>query len=132
MLKYYIPTTEVCINSIKPFNINLYACKICENHPDTDVININWDNAEEEIQKLCIWLPFGITKKRKGLKLFFWDDLFTNVKQWKDDLNIEIKTTWREYKPTIKEIMSFNDSDKAIQYLIERGLNTISLTKELQ
>ena len=103
MFKYYLPTTEVRINSIKPFNINLYAYKICENHPDTDVININWDNAEEEIQKLCIWLPFGITKKRKGLKLFFWDDLFTNVKQWEEDLNIEIKTTWREYKPTIKE-----------------------------
>ncbi len=132
MLKYYKPTTEVHINSIKPFNINLYAHKICESHPDTDVININWDNAEEEIQKLCIWLPFGITKKRKGLKLFFWDDLFTNVKQWKEDLNIEIKTTWREYKPTIKEIMSFNDSDKAIQYLVERGLNTSSLMKELQ
>ena len=132
MLKYYIPTTEVHINSIKPFNINLYTCKICENHPDTDVIHINWDNAEEEIQKLCIWLPFGITKKRKGLKLFFWDDLFTNVKQWKEDLNIEIKTTWREYKPTIKEIMNFKDSDKAIQYLVERGLNTSSLMKELQ
>ena len=25
-------------------------------------------------------LPFGITKRRKGLQLFFWDDLFTNVK----------------------------------------------------
>ena len=133
MLKYYIPITEVHINSIKPFNINLYAHKICESHPDTDVININWDNAEEEIQKLCIWLPFGITKKRKGLKLFFWDDLFTNVKQWKEDLNIEIKTTWREYKPTIKEIMGFKDSDKSIQYLVERGLSTSSLLiKELQ
>lgn len=132
MLKYYIPTTEVSINSIKPFNINLYACKICENHPDTDVININWDNAEEKIRKLDIWLPFGITKRRKGLKLFFWDDLFTNVKQWKEDLNIEIKTTWREYKPTIKEIMSFHNSDKAIQYLVERGLNISSLMKESQ
>lgn len=90
MLKYYVPTTEVCINSIKPFNINLYARKICESHPDTDVININWDNAEEEIQKLAIWLPFGITKRRKGLKLFFWDDLFTSVKQWKEDLDITI------------------------------------------
>ena len=132
MLKYYIPTTKVCINSIKPFNIDLYSCKIFENHPDTDIININWDNAEEEICKLDIWLPFGITKRRKGLKIFFWDDIFTNIKQWKEDLNIEIKTTWREYKPTIKDIMSFNDSDKAIQYLVERGLNTRLLMKELQ
>ena len=123
MLKYYIPITEVRINSITPFNINLYARKICESYPDTDVIKINWDNAEEEIQKLGLCLPFGITKRRKGLKLFFWNDLFTNVKQWKEELNIEIKTSWREYKPTIKEIMNFKDSDKSIQYLVERGLN---------
>lgn len=128
MLKYYIPTTEVRINSIKPFNINLYADKICENHPDTDVININWNNVDE-ICKLDIWLPFSITKRRKGLKLFFYDDIFTNVKQWKDDLDIEIKTTWKEYKPTIKEIMKFHDGDKAIQYLVERGLNVNSLMK---
>ena len=120
MLKYYIPTTEVRINSIKSFNRDVYAHKICESHPYTDVIKINWDNAEEEIQKHDIWLPFGITKRRKGLKLFFWDDLFTSVKQWKEDLDIEIKTSWREYKPTIKEIMDFKDSDKAIQYLVEK------------
>lgn len=81
MLKYYVPTTEVCINSISPFHINLYAPKICENYPDADVININWDSAEREIYKLGLCLPFGITKRRKGLKLFFWDDLFTSVKQ---------------------------------------------------
>lgn len=123
MLKYYIPITEVRINSIKPFDINLYAHKISESHPGTDVIKINWDNAEEEIQKLGLCLPFGIMKRRKGLKLFFWNDLFTNVKQWKEYLDIEIKTSWREYKPTIKEIMDFKDSDKSIQYLVERGLN---------
>ena len=120
MLKYYKPTTEVRINSIKSFNIDVYAHKICESHPYTDVIKINWDNAEEEIQKHDIWLPFGITKRRKGLKLFFWDDLFTSVKQWKEDLDIEIKTSWIEYKPTIKEIIDFKDSDKAIQYLVEK------------
>ena len=129
MLKYYIPITEVRINSITPFNINLYAPKICENYPDTDVININGDSAEREIYKLGLCLPFGITKRRKGLKLFFWNDMFPNIKQWRDDLNIEIKTTWREYKPTIKEIMDFKDSDKAIQYLVERGLNASSLIK---
>lgn len=129
MLKYYIPTTEVCINSIKPFNINLYARKICESHPNENIIKVNWDNVEEEIYKLGLCLPFGITKRRKGLKLFFWDDLFTSVKQWKEDLDIEIKTSWREYKPTIKEIMDFKDSDKAIQYLVERGINTSSLIK---
>ena len=40
MLKYYIPTTEVCINSIKPFHINLYARKICESHPNENIIKV--------------------------------------------------------------------------------------------
>ena len=120
MLKYYIPTTEVHINTIEPFHINLYAHKICENHPNTDVIKINWENIEKEIYKFDPWFifPFGITKRRKGLQLFFWDDMFTNIKQWKDDLDIEIKTTWQEYKPTINELLNFRDGDKAIQYLV--------------
>lgn len=63
------------------------------------------------------------------IRLFFWDDMFTNIKQWKDDLDIEIKTTWQEYKPTINELLNFRDGDKAIQYLVERGLNTNSLMK---
>ena len=132
MLKYYIPTTEVCINSIKPFNINLYTRKICESHPNENIIKVNWDNVEEEILKIknvYPILPFEIIKKRKGLKLFFWNNLFLNVKQWKEDLNIEITTTWKEYQPSIKMLMNFYDSDKAIQYLAERGLNTSSLIK---
>ena len=64
--------------------------------------------------------------------MFFWDDLFTNVKQWKEELNIEIKTTWTEYKPTINELLNFRDGDKAIRYLVERGLNSNSVMKELQ
>ena len=132
MLKYYIPTTEVRINSIKPFNINLYACKICESHPNENIIKVNWGNVEEEILKIknvYPILPFEIIKKRKGLKLFFWNNLFLNVKQWKEDLNIEIKTTWKEYQPSIKMLMNFYDSNKAIQYLVERGLNISSLIK---
>lgn len=132
MLKYYIPITEVRINSITPFNINLYARKICESHPNENIIKVNWDNVEEEILKIknvYPILPFEIIKKRKGLKLFFWNNLFLNVKQWKEDLNIEITTTWKEYQPSIKMLMNFYDSDKAIQYLAERGLNTSSLIK---
>jgi len=132
MLKYYIPITEVRINSIKPFNINLYAHKISESHPNENIIKVNWNNAEEEILKIknvYPILPFEIIKKRKGLKLFFWNNLFLNVKQWKEDLNIEIKTTWKEYQPSIKMLMNFYDSDKAIQYLVERGLNASSLIK---
>lgn len=64
-------------------------------------------------------------------KAQYWIDEYKKLKskQWKDDLDIEIKTTWQEYKPTINELLNFRDSDKVIQYLIERGLNTNSLMK---
>ena len=132
MLKFYVPETIVSVNNIDPFPVGLYAEKLSESPPETKIITANWDNAESEINKLDIWLPFGITKTRRGLKLFFWDDLFTNVKQWREDLNVEIKTTWKEYNPTIKEIMNFRDSDKAIQYLVERGLEMSSLMKNFK
>lgn len=133
MLKFYVPETIVSINNMSPFSIDLHYDCISESPPKTEKIIANWSNIEAEINnKLDIWLPFGITKTRRGLKLFFWDDLFTNVKQWKENLNVEIKTTWTEYNPTIKEIMSFRDSDKAIQYLVERGLNGSSLMKNFK
>lgn len=81
MLKFYVPETTVYINNISPFTLDLHYDCISETPPETEIININWDNAEEEINKLDIWLPFGISKTRRGLKLFFWDYLYTNVKQ---------------------------------------------------
>nr|WP_297936931.1 hypothetical protein [uncultured Lachnoclostridium sp.] len=129
MLKFYVPETIVSINNMTPFSIDLHYDCISENPPETENIKMNWNNIEYERNQIDIWLPFGITKTRRGLKLFFWDDLFTNVKQWKEDLNVEIKTTWTEYKPTIKDIINFRDSDKAIQYLVERGLSMSPLMK---
>ena len=132
MLKFYVPDTVVSINNMTPFSIDLHYDCISESPPETENIKMNWNNIEYEKNQIDIWLPFGITKTRRGLKLFFWDDLFINVKQWREDLNVEIKTTWKEYNPTIKEIMNFRDSDKAIQYLVERGLEMSSLMKNFK
>lgn len=132
MLKCYKPRTVIYINGFKPIQLVLYGRKISETPLKTEIININWDNAEEEINKFDSWsIPFGITKTRKGLKIFWWDEL-TNIKQWKTDLNMKIETVWHEYKPSLKEIIDFLDSDKAIQYLVERGLEMSSLLKNLK
>lgn len=133
MLKCYKPRTVIYINGfVSPIQVILYGRKISDTPLETEIININWDNAEEEINKLDSWsIPFGITKTRKGLKIFWWDEL-TNIKQWKTDLNMKIETVWQEYKPSLKEIIDFPDSDKAIQYLVERGLNMSSLLKNLK
>ena len=128
MLKFYKPTTTIYINEFKPFRISLYEYKISETPPNVGIIKINWDNVMDKLYNdlICIYVPFDVYRERKGLKLCF-DDSFKNIKQWKEDLNIEIKTTWKEYNPSIKEVIKFQDGNKAIQYLVERGLNISNL-----
>lgn len=126
MLKYYKPRTEVFINKIRPFLIKLYKDEISEIIPDTPSIKADWDNILNIYEKIGLYL-YGLRKTRKGLKLYYHD--YFSIKQWKEELNIEIKTTWIEYKPTINELLNFYDGDKSIQYLVERGLNVSSLIK---
>lgn len=127
MLKYYKPRTEVIINKIHPFLIKLYKNEISETIPDTKSIKADWNNILDVYEKIGLYLPYELNKTRRGLKFYYHD--YFSIKQWKEDLNIEIKTTWIEYKPSINELLNFYDSDKAIQYLVERGLNTSSLIK---
>lgn len=127
MLKYYKPRTEVFINKIRPFFIKLYKDEISEIIPDTPSIKADWDNILNIYEKIGLYLPYGLRKTRKGLKFYYHD--YFSINQWKEELNIEIKTTWIEYKPTINELLNFYDGDKSIQYLVERGLNTSSLIK---
>lgn len=126
MLKYYKPRTEVFINKIRPFLIKLYKDEISEIIPDTPSIKADWDNILNIYEKIGLYL-YGLRKTRKGLKFYYHD--YFSIKQWKEELNIEIKTTWIEYKPTINELLNFYDGDKSIQYLVERGLNVSSLIK---
>ena len=74
-------------------------------------------------EKISLYLPYGLRKTRKGLKFYYHD--YFSIKQWKEELNIEIKTTWIEYKPTINELLNFYDGDKAIQYLVECGASSL-------
>lgn len=127
MLKYYKPRTEVFINKIRPFLIKLYKDKISEIIPYTPSIKADLDNILNIYEKIGLYLPYGLRKTRKRLKFYYHD--YFSIKQWKEELNIEIKTTWIEYKPTINELLNFDDGDKAIQYLVERGLNASPLIK---
>lgn len=127
MLKYYKPRTEVFINKIRPFLIKLYKDEISEIIPDTPSIKADWDNIFNIYEKIGLYLPYGLRKTRKWLKFYYHG--YFSIKQWKEELNIEIKTTWIEYKPTINELLNFDDGDKAIQYLVERGLNASPLIK---
>lgn len=129
-LKYYIPITNMNINNFYPMYTDIYAEKISRNIPKNEVIDINWDNIEEWYRKLNIYLPFILTKTKKGLKIIFPNKIInSSIKQWKKDLNIKIETIWKEYTPTIQEILKYRDSDIAIQYLAEKYTNVDALIK---
>lgn len=132
-LKYYIPITYMDINNFRPMYTDIYAEKISKNIPNDETININWDNVEEWYRKLNIYLPFILTKTKKGIKIVFPDKIInSSIKQWKKDLNIKIETTWKEYTPTIEKVLKYRDSDIAIQYLTERCTNVDTLIKNIK
>lgn len=136
MLKFYVPETKIYINSEEPIEKCIYKNRITESHPNTEIIRMNWDNLLEKYneidRKIDRSLPFEICKRRKGLEICFnhWIYETPNFRQWKEKfLDIEIKTTWSEYKPSIQEIFNFHDADNAIKYLVERGMTSIIYSK---
>jgi hypothetical protein len=49
-----------------------------------------------------------------------------DVKEWKHkELNIEVKCEWHEYSPSLQKILEWPNGEKAMQYLLERGMNII-------
>lgn len=82
------------------------------------VIDITWDNVEQVKNEYHgLFIPLFIKKKRKGLVVM------NKIKQWKThSLNLQLIITCRLYTPSIKEVLEYSDGDKAIQYLVERGV----------
>ena len=125
MLKYYKRIIEFYIDDHMVTFYTYYNYDIFSQFPESKIIKLNWDNVLDFIKEQN-GLPFEIRKTRKGLKLYFCG-CPEIVKQWKKDLNMAIKITYEEYTPSIKEIINYYDGDKAIQYLVERGLNISNL-----
>lgn len=92
-----------------------------ENIKDKELIKITWDNVEEIYQKYYYCLPFEIWKIKKGIKLLFYDDIIPKC-SWKKlyKLNISLLITTEIDTPSLKELLEYNNSDKAIQYITER------------
>lgn len=92
----------------------------------TDVLT--WDNLEEYYHKNGLSCKFNIWFFKKGRRVSFFLDKFfpskdeRDVKEWKEDLNIRIETTYREFNPSVAEVLKWHDATRAIAYLNERGL----------
>jgi len=91
--------------------------------------NLTWDNLDNFYHDFGFHLPFNIWNFDKGRVIsFFNSSLFDSntwdIKEWKTkDLNIVIKFSTKKATVSLAEILKWHDSDKAIQYLKERGLD---------
>ena len=95
-----------------------------ESETKNDLVFINWDNLSEMYHKYNLSLPFSIWNFKKGRLVSFFDGrLFDkntwDVKEWKEELNIEIKVYHIERNATLEDLKHF-DVVKVKKYLDER------------
>ena len=96
--------------------------------PKAKTTILTWDNLEENYRKNGLLYKFNIWNCKKGRRVsFFPDTLFCekDVKEWKEELNIRIETTYKEFSPCIADVLKWHDIENAIAYLNERGLKII-------
>ena len=100
-----------------------------ESEIKNDLVFINWDNLSEMYHKYNLSLPFNIWNFKKGRLVSFFDGNpfkkdFRDIKEWKTELNIMVKIEYTDISNSIsiEEVLKWQDSKKAIQYLNEKNL----------
>ena len=125
-MKFYYVYTTTYHNDTR---IGTCIGKILVNEaPKAKTTILTWDNLEENYRKNGLLYKFNIWNCKKGRRVsFFLDTLFCekDVKEWKEELNIHIETTYKEFSPCIADVLKWHDIENAIAYLNERGLKII-------
>lgn len=134
-------TTEISSNMIKFYHVHdslyhnksliadQYGILVSKRDLTETALNVTWDNLTEMMSMdSLIGRCLTIKNKPKGRVVrFSWTENlpfgdYASVKEWKTpDLNITLKTTYKEYTPTLKEVFEWYDLETVHQYLTERG-----------
>lgn len=93
-----------------------------------EVVYINWENLER-YNKIFPFFFCTIDKTRKGRVVEFfgskgYDRIFI-AREWKTDLNIRVQIAHKIVKPSMPELMQWDNAFEAIQYMAERGIQVI-------
>lgn len=99
--------------------------------PEEETINFTWENLQSLYSKYGILTSFSLWNMKKGRLISFFTDSLIFVKPWEKDikewkekeLDLKLQISVKEYTPSIQEVLEWYDSEKAIQYLKERGLS---------
>jgi hypothetical protein len=95
-------------------------------------IVLTWYNLEEIYSIYGLFLPFNIWQFKKGRVITFFNSITTkhvkDIKEWKikqlDNMYMTIE--FKENIPSLQTILNWSDGEKAIQYLVEKGLSNIN------
>ena len=122
MLKYYI----VCYSTLhngQVINNNIGHVILDETTTtETQHIPITWENLNTIYNEYGLSCAFNIWNCRKGRKIEFFS-WRSAIKEWKTtNPNLELRISYTPYNASIEEILKYHDGNKAIQYLVERGL----------
>ena len=97
---------------------------LCDEAPQSFRIALTWADIEEA--NLNMVAP-NIKQRRRGKVLVYddWDTYFC-IKQWREPtLDLEYVVTYQKVDMSIRDILEYYDSSKALRYLIERGIKYI-------
>lgn len=138
MLNMYRCIRKVYIDDKLIENFTSYdeGNKMSENPPENVTYHINWDTLGD---RSCIKELIGVPNRVSrfcGKKVIITDDTTSflcptiyKFKEGRDELNIKIEMIWKQYIPTINEILKWHNGDQAIQYLKDRGLSVCPVIK---
>lgn len=113
-------------------NGNVFHAELCNLILTSEIPNsykedVTWENLSECIRQGK--LPYSHYYDRRKGKIFSHGDVldswYFSVAEWKEPLNIQIEYDFLPINPPIEKIMKYPDGEKAIQYLVERGLSIV-------
>lgn len=125
-MKYYSCYAETYHNGKLIGTQNGGCCLVEEDIPREQTFVATWENLAELYHDihLALLFDFNIWHGRKGRRVSFFDSsLFDrntwDVKEWKEDLNVELKVYHIERNATVEDLKHF-DAVKVQKYLNER------------
>ena len=124
-MKYYRCCAETYHNG-KLIGAKNFGGRLTEKElPAKEKFILTWENLSEMYNKLDLLCDFNVWNFKKGRRVsFFGFRLFDkntwDIKEWKEELNVEVKVYYLERNATVEDLKYF-DAVQVKKYLDERG-----------
>lgn len=131
MLKFYHVKCTTYVNGIERGTNYGHKTLMEEEEAKDCSIVATWENITEFYYNHALSSCFQLYNFKRGKYLSFEDfNLFKrqtwDIAQWRHpEMKIELKFHYVEVHPSINEVLRYHNGEKAMQYLLERGMNIV-------